>query len=341
MQIYSNYLFGINQGSNTLSMFTISSSDATSVTLTSNVIISQRYPVSVAVSSTHACVLTNSDDFIISCFNYNSSGLLTAATASYNISSYLQAASISTSRMPKEILFSKDGGVLLTSIPGTSALPNKILFFKMINGTLNMLRDYELNNSRSIDSMRLVDTNSLLLVSTLYSNNPVTQFVNFTSTNISVAPILLSPLPQYSLPPLYYSVYSPKTDNYYAFDSSSYGIMETKLNLSATQTDLFSVASYYLSSCMNSFPLDNTIVTYGDADYMFVINQNSRFMSSYQFKAGSDPIGSCFAIMQQRTTNPYQIVGIAAYIPTGRTSSSVRTRCSWIILAVISLVRRF
>ena len=58
LAVYSNYLFVVNAGSNSWSMFIINPSDATQLTLLSVQPTYGWFPVSVAVNDKYACVLT-------------------------------------------------------------------------------------------------------------------------------------------------------------------------------------------------------------------------------------------------------------------------------------------
>jgi hypothetical protein len=73
--VYSNYLFVVNPGSNSLSMFSIDANDATKLTLISVQPTNGVHPISVAVNSKYACVLTSGTQTGIRCFTYNSHGL--------------------------------------------------------------------------------------------------------------------------------------------------------------------------------------------------------------------------------------------------------------------------
>ena len=337
IQVYSNYLFAINQGSQTVSMFTINPSDATSLTLNATLSTSGQYPVSVTVSPTHACVLTRLYTAEISCFPYNSSGSQ-SSRITYNISGYLATTYPSGFGTPNQLLFSKDNSVLIATISGNSPLvPNRILFFQLKNGALVFLNDQLLNNSATINTMTLVGTNSLLVVSSLLTSGAsFTQFINYSSTNASAMFTSISPLTQTSVSALFGTLYSPKTDNYYALDSS-FRLLEFKLNLNASQYPPFSILSHYGALCSGYDPRDATIVTSGDTDYMFVVRSpSSEPISGYQFKAGSDPISNCYTAAQS-TTNSNVMTGIAAYIQTS-SSASVRTICIWIVFVSINLI---
>ena len=73
--VYSNYLFAVNAGSNSLSMFWINPYDATQLTLISTQPTYGWYPVSVTVNDLYACVLTGGNATGIRCFTYDSYGL--------------------------------------------------------------------------------------------------------------------------------------------------------------------------------------------------------------------------------------------------------------------------
>ena len=72
--VYSNFLFVVNAGSDSLSMFAIDPKDATQLTSISVRQTNGRFPVSVTVNSRYVCVLTGGNPAGIRCFKYNRFG---------------------------------------------------------------------------------------------------------------------------------------------------------------------------------------------------------------------------------------------------------------------------
>ena len=87
--VYSNYLFVVNPGSNSISMFMISPSDGTQLTLVSVKPTNGWFPISIAVNSMYACVLTGGPITGIRCFTYNASGLMMVPSFDRNLTSYI------------------------------------------------------------------------------------------------------------------------------------------------------------------------------------------------------------------------------------------------------------
>lgn len=129
--VYSNYLFVINPGSNSLSMFLINSHDPTQLTLLSVKPVFGYFPVSVTVNSMYACVLTGGHITGIRCFTYDSRGLYVVPSFDRNLTSYISQTgpSIGPYNTMSEITFSADDCALIIFVKGNPTQAGCLLFF--------------------------------------------------------------------------------------------------------------------------------------------------------------------------------------------------------------------
>jgi hypothetical protein len=118
--VYSNYLFVINPGSNSLSMFLINPYDPTELTLLSVQPVFGSFPVSVTVNFMYACVLTGGHITGIRCFTYNSNGLRVVPSFDRNLTSYISQTEPPTGPLNtmSEITFSADDRALIIAVKG-------------------------------------------------------------------------------------------------------------------------------------------------------------------------------------------------------------------------------
>lgn len=116
--VYSNYLFGVNPGSNLLSMFMISPFDATPLTLLSVQPTNGCFSISITVNDIYVCVLTGANITGIRCFTYDSSGLYVMSSFDRNLTLYISQTvpPKSPSETMSEILFSADNLSLIIAV---------------------------------------------------------------------------------------------------------------------------------------------------------------------------------------------------------------------------------
>jgi hypothetical protein len=141
LMVYSNYLFVVNPGSNSLSMFMIKPSDGTQLTLLSVQSTNGWYPVSVTVNNMYACVLTGGNITGIRCFTYNSSGLFIVPSFDRNLTSYISQSvpPMGPPQTMSEILFSADNLSLIISVKGFNATSQGyLLFYSLSNNSTTL-----------------------------------------------------------------------------------------------------------------------------------------------------------------------------------------------------------
>jgi len=326
LTVYSNYLFAVNPGSNSLSMFMISPSDATQLTLLSVQSTNGLFPISVTVNSMYACVLTGGTITGIRCFTYNSSGLFIMSSFDRNLTSNISQTIPPTgpAQTLSEILFSADNLALIISVKGiNTTLQGYLLFYPltMSNG-MTMLASTPIMMTPTSAvlpfSMTLVGMNGLLItdpgangVLTLTYSSTSGAITNsmFTSINTSLASALC------------WSTYSPKIGNYYVIGAGTATIVELHLNLSSTTWPVQIVQYYPLPS--NTGALEATVVSLGSNDYLYVLGTTAHVISGYRLNAAGNATANNIVVAQQgNTTSIPKLAGIAAFVQTQSSSAS-------------------
>jgi hypothetical protein len=336
IQIYSNYLFAVNPGSNRLSMFTINTSDATTLTRITTQPVNGSFPVSVAVNATYACVLSIGYNGSISCFTYNSSNL----TSPF----YFDLSGYTNGNFPSniwyigsgEILFAADNLTLIVTINYFSTYSqsqSQILFFGF-NGGLVSASNTTLNGS--VLSVTLVGTNGLFIIT-----SSGVQFMTYYQSINGIVNTSSLPSTYFSVPyTVSYPTFSPTIGSYFAISSGS-GIVQMNVNISGTPTDPFGIVPYYTPLCGDS-PEGATIVTINNTDYMFVVDSGANFISSYQLQVGNSPTAYCYAATQANSIVLSRVSGIAAYIQNiGTPSTAIRLIFSYMIFVLILSIHLF
>jgi hypothetical protein len=315
MTVFSNYLFVVNAGSNTLSMFMINSMDATQLTLVSVQSTYGWFPISVTVNSKYACVLTGGNQTGIRCFTYNSSGLFLMSSFDRDLTSYISQ-TIPPTGPPEtlsEILFSADGLSLIVSVKGyNTTVRGYLLFYQLTNNTAMLSSTPSLQTPPSgilPFSMTLVGTNGLLIT------DPGAQGVltqSYSSTSGTITNSILTPVNPSLAGALCWSTYSPSIGNYYVIGASTATIVELNLNLSSNSIPVTIVQYYQLPN--NTGALETTVVTLASIDYLYVIGTTAQVITSYQLNAPGNASSNGVVIVQQNMTSIPKIAGIAAYV---------------------------
>lgn len=330
IQVYSNCLFFINPGSNSLSMFRINTSDATILTSLPTQSVRGQYPISVAVSSLYACVITaDSTAEVISCFTYsNTSGL--SSIASYDLIPYLNKTFNYTPPYwyPSDILFASDSRTLIVSSSGQSP---QIMFLQVSSTSVSLIGNFSIPiiNPMAL-SLASLGTNVLLVMT-----NSTTYLAWYSIVNAVVTFQWVSK-PVYS--PINCLTYSPTTDSYYGFQTKSL-IVPIKANL-IPQTNLLEIMQPVgiTPTCFTSGPTDATIVTINGVDYMYAIDSSYPSISSYQLPMANSLNYTCYIPYPLNSTTLTQMKGIAAYIQvpvTSIPSSTTRPILSSVVLILI------
>ena len=330
MAVYSSCLFVVNAGSNSLSMFMINPSDATQLTLVSVQPVYGWFPISVAVNSMYACVLTGGNVTGIRCFTYNSSGLYAMSMFDRNLTGYLsQNIPPSDPRQTwSEILFSADNMALIVSVKGYNATNQGYLLLFPMSNNATMLAAAPIKqtptNAVLPFSMTLVDMNGLLITDP-GANGVLT--MNYTSTTGAISNSMFTPINVSLAGALCWSTYSPIIGNYYVIGALTATIVELKLNLSSTTNPVQIIQYYQLPN--NTGALETTVVSLAGTDYLYVIGTTTQVISGYRLSSAGNAVANGTVIVQQgNTTDMPKVVGIAAFLQTTATSTSTTTSTS-------------
>jgi hypothetical protein len=337
LMVYSNYLFVVNPGSNSLSMFMIKPSDGTQLTLLSVQSTNGWYPVSVTVNNMYACVLTGGNITGIRCFTYNSSGLFIVPSFDRNLTSYISQSvpPMGPPQTMSEILFSADNLSLIISVKGFNATSQGYLLFYSLsnNSTTLALSPTQVTPTNAVlpFAMTLVGMNGLLIT------DPGAQGVltlSYSSTSGMINNSMLTPINASLAGALCWSTYSPTIGNYYVIGASTATIVE--LNLNFTNASPVTIVQYYQLP-NNTGALDTTVVTLAGKDYLYVLGTTAHVISSYQLRSAGNATANGVTIVQQgNTTNIPKLVGIAAFVQTqsSLTSSAVSLFTSTITIMI-------
>jgi hypothetical protein len=328
LTVYSNCLFAVNPGSNSLSMFMINPADATQLTLLSVQPTFGQYPVSVAVNSMYACVLTGGTITGIRCFTYNSSGLYVVPSFDQNLTSYISQSlpPVGLSHTMSQILFSPDNITLAVLVKGVNAtIPGYLIAFLFTNGYSMLSPPVQIVIQNFIwpFSMTPVGSNGLLITDA--GANGVITFT-YSSTNGSVNNIILSTINSTVAPALCWSTYSPTIGHYYVIGGAG-AIVELSINLSSG-TNPVQIVQYYQTP-RNNGALDATVVTLAGQDYLYVLGATAYVINGYQLNgAGNATMNTMVAAQAGNTTNIPALAGIAAFVQTQSSTPSTSTPSS-------------
>ena len=324
LMVYSNYLFAVNPGSNSLSMFMINSSDATQLTLLSVQPTNGWFPVSVTVNSMYACVLTGGTISGIRCFTYNSSGLFLVSSFDRNLTSYISQSipPSGPSQTMSEILFSADNLALIISVKGVNATLQGYLLFYLLSNNNTMLSSSPIQNTPTNAvlpfSMTRVNTNGLLITDP--GNNSVLT-MNYSSTSGMITNSMWTPINAPLAGTLCWSTYSPTIGNYYVIGAATATIVELNLNLSSSTNPVTIVQYYQLPS--NTGALEATVVSLAGNDYLYILGTTAHVISGYQLRAAGNATANGIVLVQQgNTTNIPKLAGIATFVQTRLSTAS-------------------
>ena len=316
--VYSNYLFLVNAGSNSLSMFMINPSDATELTLISVQSVYGWFPMSVTVNSMYACVLTSGNVTGIRCFTYNSSGLYVMSSFDRDLTSY-----VSQSVPPKsppgtfsQILFSPDDLTLIISVKGHSrtARGYLLLFQLSKNGTQLSLNPTLQTPKNGIlpYSLTPIGMNGLLIT------DPAAEGVmtlTYSSTSGLINNNMFTPVDSSIAGALCWSTYSPIIGNYYVIGVSPAAFVELHVDLNSSTSPVQIIRYYPVSE--NIGALDATVVSLLGTDYFYVLGPTAQVISVYRLNtAGNAVANGTVAAQQGNMTEIPKIAGIAAFIQT-------------------------
>jgi len=129
-----NYLFAVNGGSNSVSLFFIDGTNATNVSFVQSANVQGSLPTSVAVTPLgygyYACVATSSLNLTISCFTYNQTGLTALPGWTRYLGIYVNDSSYPLS----EVAFSPTASYLVAQVKGHFT---STLVYPIANGNIS------------------------------------------------------------------------------------------------------------------------------------------------------------------------------------------------------------
>ncbi len=314
--VFSNCLFVVNPGSNSLSMFIINPSDATELTLVSVQPTYGWFPISVTVNSKYACVLTGGNQTGIRCFTYSSLGLFVVPSFDRDLTSYISQ-TVPPTGVPNtfsEILFSADDLALIISVKGLDEISRGyLLFYQLTNNGAVLSSTPTLQtppNGIFPFSMTLVGNNGLL-VTDPGARGVLTQ--NYSSTSGTITNSILTPIDASIAGALCWSTYSSVTGNYYVIGLSPAAIVELNLDLSSTVNPVKIIRYYPLPK--NTGALETTVVTLAGIDYLYVIGTTAQVINSYRLSTPGGAVVNGVTVVREGTvTNIPKIAGLAAYV---------------------------
>ena len=291
--VHSNYLFAINPGSSSLSMFLINPCDATELTLVSVKPVYGTFPVSVAVNSMYACVLTGGHTTGIRCYTYDSKGLSVVPSFDRNLTKYISQTEPPTIPLDtmSEIRFTADNRALIISVKGNPTKTGYLLFFLLSHDNTRLATNPVLQrptNAVLPFSMTLVGRNGLLvtdpgrnLVLTMTYSSKTGKIDNSQSALINASLSF----------PICWSTYSPRTGNYYIVGARPAGIVELEVNLHSTSNPVKIVRYYLLPP--DDIGLDVEVVSLPDNDYLYVVVARHDIIAGYKLVGPGNaiPIG--------------------------------------------------
>ncbi|CAF2159627.1 unnamed protein product [Rotaria magnacalcarata] len=326
MTVYSNYLFVVNAGSNSLSMFMINTSDATQLTLLSVKPVYGLFPVSVTANYLYACVLTDGNSTGIRCFTYNSSGLfivpwfdrIVTQSTTQNVPPNSFGGTMS------KILFSADNMALIVAYQGySSQQPGNVFLYPLSsNSTVLGLTPTQVNSTQLIQpsSITLVDTNGLLVTDPGASGILTMFYSSIINTGGAIYNSKLTSINSTLSGSLCSSTYSSKIGNYYVIGRAGVTTSIVELNLNWNNLNPVSVVQYYsLPNKTGAF--EATVVNLAGTDYLYVLGTMAQTISGYQLNAAGNATTNGISIVQQE----YTAVGIATFVQTSSLSSASST----------------
>lgn len=316
MIVYSNYLFVVNPGSNSLSMFVINPSDATQITLVSVAPTNGWFPISVTVNGRYACVLTGGNETGIRCYTYSSSGLFIVPSFDRDLTSYISQTIPPTgvANTFSQIQFSADDQSLIISVKGASDRNRGyLLFYKLTNNGASLSLNPTLQTPPEgiyPFSMTLAGRNGLLITDP-GARGVLTQ--TYSSVTGTISNSVLTPIDASIAGALCWSTYSPTIGNYYVIGLSPAAVVELRLDLTST-TNPVEIIRYY-SLPRNTGALETTVVTLNGIDYLYVIGTTAQVINSYRLNApGRASFNGVTVVRQRSISNLPKIAGLAAYV---------------------------
>jgi len=304
--VYGNYLFAVNPTSNSVSLFSISTTDATAVTLIGTAPSGGDWPLSVTARGTIACVTNSGVNNGLRCFTFSSTAITPIAGSDRSFGLTLTTPPVSHTG-PAQISFTKDGTGIVVSIKGANP---PILLWSISNGvpSANPVNSTQLGN---VPFGFTFDTDGTMV---LTDAAPVgtTGGIELVALNTATLSVTFL-LPAFFLIPTQNAAcwisWSPLTGHFYASNSASSSISE----ISRTGTTLAVVNTYQFAATK---PLDTWVQTINGKDYLFAFSGTGKIVV-FSLTPGSATILDTITI-----ANSPNGFGVTAYTATAVPTSA-------------------
>jgi len=253
--VFQNYIFAVNAGSNSVSMFQIQPTDPTVVVILSTVDSGGDWPLSLTAYGNTLCVINGGARNGIRCFTITSSGLVFQVDLRLNLTLTTPPAN---HMGPAQISFTNNGDALVVSVKG---LNPPVWVFPYYKGVISKGFSTPAHGAVSFGFTFDTDDTVILTDASPYNNG---------SGLILINPSTASFLSNYYLIPgqnaACWVVRSSQTSNFYVANAATSTVSEISRS---SGNSLTLVNNYYLGN--TSHPTDMTIATVGGQDWLFVV----------------------------------------------------------------------
>jgi len=288
--VHQNYLFGVNPGSNTVFMFSISPTDPTNIDFVEITNSDGDWPLSVTAWKDTLCVVNGGARNGITCFKITPSGLVSPSS----ISLKLNLTTPPPDHVgPAQISFTTNGAALVIS---AKQLNPPVMLFPINNGVpsagVSSISHGAVSFGFAFDSdgtILLTDANPYGNGSGLILLTPSADSITFVTPNYFLIPGEMAAC---------WVVRSSMTKNFYVTNAGSSTVSE----ISRSGSTLSLVKNYVIP---HSNPSDMTIATFGGLDWLYVVEGTA--ITTYKLiSAGNVAIMGSVAATS---------VSIASYVP--------------------------
>jgi hypothetical protein len=330
--VYGGYLFAVNPNSNTVSLFTISNNDPTSITLVGTPVSSGgTYPLSVTAYGGIAAVVNSGDQNGIRTFTYGPSGLVPVAGSDRNLNLNLTNPPVSHTG-PAQISFTPDGTGLIIS--NKDAAPPLFYFNISANGI------------PSATPATSSDVGMVTFGFTFAANgNIVLTDAAPTGTSSGVIFAHVNPFPQGPsfVTPSYVLISEQIASCWVSFSSKINHFYVSNLG-SGNITELSPNGAFFneLNNYAVPEPLDSIVATVNNVDYLYVVSKTS---SIYVFSLNGNGATWIQTVAVPSTT---AIAGTAVFVSKpvpvsslGTTNNSIAKKVLLVVVMVLGLCVTF
>jgi len=307
--VLQNYLFLVNPGSATVSMFAINPQNPTNLTLVGTPASSGGdWPNSVTAFGNYVCVVNTGANNGLRCFTFNATNGLTPIAGS-DRSFGLNLTTPPISHMgPAQIAFTPSGNALIISIKGFNP---PVYMYSFSNGVVGA-NPIQSTSNGAVNFGFTFDTDATIVLTDAapYGNGSGIILLTATASNITFN------TPNYFLIPsqsgVCWVVRSPSTTHFYVANTGTSTISE----LSRSANVLAVVNNYPVGN--GSVPTDMTVVTLGTQDYLYINEVGASNITAMKLVSGNATIIGSIADHQGSHG-----AGIASFVATAAVTTGV------------------